>query len=75
MYPRYLRGLHARPGAGGHGYELKQTLEHEFGQLLPALNAGRSTRHSRAWSVIAGVTSLPARLATRIPSAEALRYE
>jgi DNA-binding PadR family transcriptional regulator len=28
-------------GAGGHGYELKQTLEHEFGQLLPALNAGQ----------------------------------
>jgi DNA-binding PadR family transcriptional regulator len=24
-----------------HGYELKQTLEHEFGQLLPALNAGQ----------------------------------
>jgi len=28
-------------GAGGHGYELKQTLEQEFGQLLPALNAGQ----------------------------------
>jgi ABC-type lipoprotein release transport system permease subunit len=28
-----------------------------------------------ALPVIAGVTSLPARLATRIPSAEALRYE
>jgi putative ABC transport system permease protein len=46
MYPRYLRKLHARAvallaGAGGHGYELKQTLEHEFGQLLPALNAGQ----------------------------------
>jgi DNA-binding PadR family transcriptional regulator len=25
----------------GHGYELKQTLEQEFGQLLPALNAGQ----------------------------------
>jgi DNA-binding PadR family transcriptional regulator len=24
-----------------HGYELKQTLEQEFGQLLPALNAGQ----------------------------------
>ena len=28
-------------GDRGHGYELKQTLEHEFGQLLPALNAGQ----------------------------------
>jgi DNA-binding PadR family transcriptional regulator len=28
-------------GDSGHGYELKQTLEHEFGQLLPALNAGQ----------------------------------
>jgi DNA-binding PadR family transcriptional regulator len=28
-------------GASGHGYELKQTLEQEFGQLLPALNAGQ----------------------------------
>jgi DNA-binding PadR family transcriptional regulator len=28
-------------GTSGHGYELKQTLEHEFGQLLPALNAGQ----------------------------------
>ena len=28
-----------------------------------------------ALPVIAGVTSLPARLATRIPSAQALRYE
>jgi DNA-binding PadR family transcriptional regulator len=28
-------------GARGHGYELKQTLEHEFGELLPALNAGQ----------------------------------
>jgi DNA-binding PadR family transcriptional regulator len=28
-------------GASGHGYELKQTLEHEFGELLPALNAGQ----------------------------------
>jgi DNA-binding PadR family transcriptional regulator len=25
----------------GHGYELKQALEHEFGRLLPALNAGQ----------------------------------
>jgi DNA-binding PadR family transcriptional regulator len=25
----------------GHGYELKQTLEQEFGELLPALNAGQ----------------------------------
>jgi DNA-binding PadR family transcriptional regulator len=24
-----------------HGYELKQSLEHEFGDLLPALNAGQ----------------------------------
>ena len=24
-----------------HGYELKQSLEHEFGELLPALNAGQ----------------------------------
>jgi DNA-binding PadR family transcriptional regulator len=28
-------------GDRGHGYELKQTLEQEFGQLLPALNAGQ----------------------------------
>jgi DNA-binding PadR family transcriptional regulator len=28
-------------GDRGHGYELKQTLEHEFGDLLPALNAGQ----------------------------------
>jgi DNA-binding PadR family transcriptional regulator len=28
-------------GDSGHGYELKQTLEQEFGQLLPALNAGQ----------------------------------
>jgi DNA-binding PadR family transcriptional regulator len=28
-------------GESGHGYELKQTLEQEFGQLLPALNAGQ----------------------------------
>jgi DNA-binding PadR family transcriptional regulator len=28
-------------GDTGHGYELKQTLEQEFGQLLPALNAGQ----------------------------------
>jgi DNA-binding PadR family transcriptional regulator len=27
--------------ARGHGYELRQTLEHEFGELLPALNAGQ----------------------------------
>ena len=33
--------LAIRGGAGSHGYELKQTLEHEFGQLLPALNAGQ----------------------------------
>jgi DNA-binding PadR family transcriptional regulator len=26
---------------GRHGYELKQSLEHEFGDLLPALNAGQ----------------------------------
>jgi DNA-binding PadR family transcriptional regulator len=25
----------------GHGYELKQTLDEEFGALLPALNAGQ----------------------------------
>jgi DNA-binding PadR family transcriptional regulator len=24
-----------------YGYEIKQTLEHEFGELLPALNAGQ----------------------------------
>jgi DNA-binding PadR family transcriptional regulator len=28
-------------GGRGHGYELRQTLEQEFGQLLPALNAGQ----------------------------------
>jgi DNA-binding PadR family transcriptional regulator len=28
-------------GERGHGYELKQTLEQEFGELLPALNAGQ----------------------------------
>ena len=28
-------------GDRGHGYELRQTLEHEFGELLPALNAGQ----------------------------------
>jgi DNA-binding PadR family transcriptional regulator len=28
-------------GDGLHGYELKQSLEHEFGELLPALNAGQ----------------------------------
>jgi DNA-binding PadR family transcriptional regulator len=28
-------------GDSGHGYELKQTLEQEFGRLLPALNAGQ----------------------------------
>jgi DNA-binding PadR family transcriptional regulator len=28
-------------GDSGHGYELKQTLEQEFGTLLPALNAGQ----------------------------------
>jgi DNA-binding PadR family transcriptional regulator len=28
-------------GDRGHGYELKQTLEKEFGELLPALNAGQ----------------------------------
>jgi DNA-binding PadR family transcriptional regulator len=28
-------------GGRGHGYELKQTLEQEFGSLLPALNAGQ----------------------------------
>ncbi len=28
-------------GERGHGYELKQTLEQEFGALLPALNAGQ----------------------------------
>ena len=28
-------------GARGHGYELKQTLEQQFGDLLPALNAGQ----------------------------------
>jgi DNA-binding PadR family transcriptional regulator len=28
-------------GDRGHGYELKQALENEFGQLLPALNAGQ----------------------------------
>jgi DNA-binding PadR family transcriptional regulator len=25
----------------GHGYELKQTLQQEFGEVLPALNAGQ----------------------------------
>jgi DNA-binding PadR family transcriptional regulator len=28
-------------GESGHGYELKQTLEQEFGERLPALNAGQ----------------------------------
>src|SRR5919197_6565290 len=28
-------------GQRGHGYELKQALEQEFGELLPALNAGQ----------------------------------
>ena len=28
-------------GEGAHGYELKQTLKQEFGDLLPALNAGQ----------------------------------
>jgi DNA-binding PadR family transcriptional regulator len=28
-------------GDGVHGYELKQSLEQEFGELLPALNAGQ----------------------------------
>ena len=28
-------------GGPGHGYELKQTLEQAFGDLLPALNAGQ----------------------------------
>jgi DNA-binding PadR family transcriptional regulator len=28
-------------GDRGHGYELKQTLQQEFGELLPALNAGQ----------------------------------
>ena len=33
-----------------HGYELKQAMEQQFGSVLPPLNAGRSTRRSRAWS-------------------------
>jgi DNA-binding PadR family transcriptional regulator len=28
-------------GERGHGYELRQTLQQEFGELLPALNAGQ----------------------------------
>jgi DNA-binding PadR family transcriptional regulator len=28
-------------GESGYGYELGQTLQHEFGELLPALNAGQ----------------------------------
>lgn len=28
-------------GEAAYGYELRQTLEHEFGDLLPALNAGQ----------------------------------
>jgi DNA-binding PadR family transcriptional regulator len=28
-------------GSGGHGYELKQSLEHQFGSLLPALTSGQ----------------------------------
>jgi DNA-binding PadR family transcriptional regulator len=28
-------------GERGHGYELKQTLQQEFGDVLPALNAGQ----------------------------------
>jgi DNA-binding PadR family transcriptional regulator len=28
-------------GERGHGYELRQTLEQEFGEVLPAVNAGQ----------------------------------
>ena len=28
-------------GGRGHGYELKQAIEHEFGALLPELNSGQ----------------------------------
>jgi DNA-binding PadR family transcriptional regulator len=28
-------------GGGGHGYELRQSLEQEFGSLLPELNSGQ----------------------------------
>ena len=28
-------------GNQGHGYEIKQALEHEFGPVLPALNSGQ----------------------------------
>jgi DNA-binding PadR family transcriptional regulator len=38
MKPLFLALL---SGGGAHGYELRQTLEHEFGDLLPALNAGQ----------------------------------
>ncbi len=38
-----MRGLFLALLAGnsGHGYELKQAIEEEFGDLLPALNAGQ----------------------------------
>ena len=38
MRAPFLALLAAGPS---HGYELRQTLEHEFGDLLPALNAGQ----------------------------------
>ena len=38
MRAPFLALLAARPS---HGYELRQTLEQEFGDLLPALNAGQ----------------------------------
>ena len=38
MRELFLALLAADPG---HGYELKQTLEQQFGELLPAVNAGQ----------------------------------
>ena len=43
MFALLMRELFLALLAGdrGHGYELKQALEQEFGELLPALNAGQ----------------------------------
>jgi DNA-binding PadR family transcriptional regulator len=43
IFPLLMRGLFLALLAGdrGHGYELKQTLEQEFGERFPALNAGQ----------------------------------
>jgi DNA-binding PadR family transcriptional regulator len=36
-----MPGENVLAGDSGHGYELKQALEQEFGRLLPGLNAGQ----------------------------------